>query len=68
MGLEKRVERLEQASARQGCCPHKTEIRYYYPGEGETDAEHDTRPAPVCAVCGREQRVVQVVYVENWRG
>jgi hypothetical protein len=68
MGLKHQLKRLEQQAGINGFCPHRTEIRYYYPGEGETNAEHDTRPAPVCAVCGREQQIVQIVYVENWRG
>jgi hypothetical protein len=70
MSIESRIETLEQAHdpGLCGCIPGNCEIRKYEgaPDE-ESAAESDTRPPLVCARCGREKRIIQLVRVENWR-
>ncbi len=70
MSLKTSVERLERAVSSDGelCgCKRGADVRRY-PGENsEQDAEMDTTPAQVCALCGRPKLIIKVVYTKHWR-
>ncbi len=69
MGLKHQLKRLEQQAGINAACPHGIDIRRYpEAGDEEYAAKHDTRPAQLCEMCGREQQIIQIVYVKNWRG
>jgi hypothetical protein len=69
MGLEQRVGKLEQTLDAGGMCPHGFDLRdYTSESEGEDAAERDPRPPKVCDTCGREQRIIEIVYTKDWRG
>ncbi len=63
MGLEQRVGKLEQTLDAGGLCAHGFDLRY-----PTSAAERDPRPPKVCDTCGREQRIIEIVYTKDWRG
>jgi hypothetical protein len=73
MSINSRVAQIEkELGASGGICacehPGSSDVRHY-PGEwSEQDADADTRPPNICAICGKEKRVIKVLYVKKWKG
>ena len=68
MNLQNRVEKLERAAGDDGLCGCNLagfDIRYH---DDEAESAADTRPAEVCALCGRAKMIWRVVYEEGSRG
>ncbi len=73
MSINSRVAQIEKELGASGAIcaceyPGSSDVRHY-PGESsEQDADADMRPPNICAICGKEKRVIKVLYVKNWKG
>jgi len=63
MNLKSRVDHLERRHSAGGGCSHGYDLRGL--GDYDYDAASDTRPARQCEICGREQTIIQMVYLSG---
>lgn len=67
MSIEQRLSKAERVLGKRGDCTCANSIRTYFAPAIFPWQSEDCPPA-VCDVCGGEVTILQIVYVEDWRG